>query len=356
MSMAEAIVHDQIDMQIRDWLADQVENRGGKISKIASLAGIGRSPLSLFYNGHRPLSPESKEKLMALITSSGTVIGEKSCDEATDDNQPPTTEPQRHINPVPSHYAAAQDNKARSEMLTTEDFRQVIGLCSMCMDDAEIGIVIGPAGSGKTTALQEYCKRESGAVYIRADITMSAKELLVEIGGGLGIELFGSRRNMVRQIVIRLKNDPALIIIDEADLLVSRESVKKLEIVRSIWDEAHMGLVLAGPPNLATYLVKGPGGRENLSQFYSRVRRAYYMKGVNREEAMGFLAGISIDKDAAKYLITAAVSKANGGLRRFSRLLQNSLDLAESGETITMAIVKEADSLLVSPRSLGLEF
>jgi hypothetical protein len=185
---------------------------------------------------------------------------------------------------------------------------------------------------------------------------MSSKELLQEIGSGLGITLEGSRRNMIKQIIRRLKDDAALVIIDEADLLVSKDSVKKLEVLRSIWDGAKSGLVLAGPPRLATFLVKGPGGRENLAQFYSRVRRAYTMKGVSREEVMRFLDGISVDKEATNYLMKAAIAKTNGGLRRFKRLLQNALDLIEPGEIITLAVVKEADSLLVSPRSLGLEF
>lgn len=362
MSMADPIGMNPERDELREWLADLVENQGVSVTAAAKESGISRSVLSLYLHGHRPASTDMRNKLtnlraIRMANADNNESHEPIRKEAKiTDSQ--VSAFQEHLAPVLTKSVKANQNNASRDkgLLLTEDLRQVLGVCGMCLEDGEIGVVIGPAGSGKTTALKEFCRRESRAIYIRADITMSAKELLLEIGSGLSIDLDGSRRNMIRQIVQRLKFEAVLVIVDEADLLVSKESVKKLEILRSIWDEAQTGVVLAGPPRLATFLVKGPGGRENLSQFYSRVRRAYTMKGVSRQEVSCFLDGIAIDKEAAKYLGTAAISKANGGLRRFSRLLHNAQDLTEPGETITLAIVKEADSLLVSPRSLGLEF
>ena len=194
-------------------------------------------------------------------------------------------------------------------------------------------------------------------IYFRADGSISSKDLLAEIGEELGLGyLEGSRYRILKQIVIRLKSNPVLIVIDEADQLASKESVKKLEILRSIWDEAKTGIVLCGHPRLVAYLVKGPGGKENLAQLYSRVRRAYRMNGIAREEALSALEGYDLDEGAKDYLVKAATSKAHGGLRRFARLLQNAFDICAEGEKITLEIIKEADQMLVSPESLGLKF
>lgn len=323
--------------KLRAWLNDLIKNRGVTVTTIAREMGVSHSLISQFLSGTK-----KSNNLIAKLQQFRTRVEQAAGNEAQERAAEDTT-----ILPHPAFPAG---------LFMTEDLRQVLGLCAMCQEDGEIGVVIGPAGSGKTTALQEFCRREQRTAYIKADVTMSPKELLFEIGQKLGVSLSGSRRAMARQIVNQLRLDPVLIIVDEADVLVSRDSVLKLDVLRGIWDEAHSGLVLAGPPVLAKYLVKGPGGQSNLAQFYSRVRRAYYMKGVTRDEAMQILSGYRMTEEARNYLVAAAVSKAHGGLRRFTRLLQNALDLCEPGETITTEIVREADGMLVSPKTLGLEF
>lgn len=354
---------DEIKDEVLDWAKKQIRDGGVPVTTIAREIGVSHSLISQVFNGNKPCSKDLRDRLQELKLRS-----EQAQQAADGGDADPETSPAPVKTEEPGQPAPKADpfevytprtrtpGKTVANVMLTEDLRQAIGLASMCLADGEIGVVIGPPGCGKTTALLEFCHRETRAVYVRADITMSAKELLLEIGAGLGIDLEGSRRSMMRQIVRRLREEETIILLDEADLLVNKESTKKLEIVRTIWDEAGTGMVLAGPSRLATVLVKGPGGRENLAQFYSRVRRAYYMKGISRNEALEALAAYPMAKDARAYLAAAAVSKAHGGLRRFARLIQNVQDLAEPGEQITLEIVKEADGLLVSPRSLGLEF
>lgn len=328
---------DTGESELRSWLRAQV-HQGVTVSTLAAELGFSRSLVSQFMSGSKPASEKLLRSICELRDKVSAAKGADSGGEWASD------------------AVDAGIMSGGSELFETEDLVQVLGLCSMCQADGEIGIITGPPGAGKTTALKEFCDREPFTVYIRADVTMSGKELIKELGEALGVSIQGSQRNRVRQIIKRLRDSSAMIIIDESDLLVSKDSVKKLEILRAIWDETQCGLVLAGLPRLAVYLVKGPGGNENLSQFYSRVRRAYAMKGIRPDEVRRVLAGYDMTDAAKKYLAAAAASKAQGGLRRFNRLVQNSLDLVEAGETITLEIVKEADAMLVSPATLGVGY
>lgn len=320
-------------LELRDWVNDKVRTHGVAVATLAMEAGTNRSLLSNFLN-HGRHTPGVIEKLLALK--------ERLESESDLLNAPP------------------EQVKSRSEntflnLIMTEDFQQAVGLCSLCHDDGEIGVIIGHAGSGKTTALLEFCKDRPDVLMIRGSNTMSVKEMLATIGTGLGLgPIYGSKERMVRTIILALKRNPVTLIIDEADQLVDKYSVSRLETLRTIWDHTHVGMILCGMPKLAKYLVKGPGSDENLAQIYSRVRRAYRMRGVSRDEMLLILDRFNITEPARKYLMARGATIHQGGLRRYTRLMQNALDLVEENEPITLEIIREADGLLVTPESLGM--
>lgn len=320
-------------LQLRDWVNDKVRTNGVAVATLATEAGTNRSLLSGFLN-HGRHTPGLIEKLLTL----------KERFEAESD-----------LLAAPPEQVKSKKKNFLNGLITTEDFQQAVGICSMCHDDGEIGVIIGHAGAGKTTALLEFCKERPDVLLIRASNTMSVKEMLGAIGTGLGLgHIYGSKERMVRMIVLALKRNPVTIVIDEADQLVDKYSVTRLETLRTIWDHAQIGMVLCGMPKLAKYLVKGPGSDENLAQIYSRIRRAYRMKGVSRDEMLQILDRYDISEPAKKYLLTRGATANQGGLRRFTRLMQNAMDLVEENETITLDIIREADGLLVTPESLGI--
>ncbi|MEW5899005.1 MAG: ATP-binding protein [Bacillota bacterium] len=306
------------------WLNRQIKERGIPLTSFARDLGVSHTMLSLYLRGKKDSkSIEGKVREMMSKEAQGA----------------PKSDPPAH---------------PEEQLFITRDFQQALAICDMCRQEGEIGLLIGHPGSGKTTVLTEYCKRDPEAVFIRARATMTAKEMLYELGTKLGLTLSGGQAEMERKIITQLKEYKRLVIFDEADFLITRESTKRMNILRSIWDETRTGMVFSGTPDFAEDLVKGPSRKENLSQFYSRVRWAYRMKGVSRQEAQEILAGYNITDAAKEYMIKRACDKARGGLRRFKRLLQNALDLAQ-GEQITMEIVEEADDLLLSPDNLGIK-
>ncbi len=317
--------HEQEDP--RAWLDHEINQKGIPLTAFARELGVSHSLVSLYLKGKKD-SKSLEAKVRELMSKERKT-------EPAGEAAPPSPAPAPGI-------------------FITRDFQQAIAICDMCRQEYEIGLLIGHPGSGKTTVLTEYCKQDPEAVLIRARATMTAKEMLYELGTKLGLTLSGGQAEMERKIIAQLREYRRLIIFDEADFLITRESTKRMNILRSIWDEARTGMVFSGTPDFAEDLVKGPSRKENLSQFYSRVRWAYRMKGVSRQEAQEILAGYNITDAAKEYMIKRACDKARGGLRRFKRLLQNALDLAQ-GEQITLEIAEEADELLLSPDNLGIK-
>lgn len=336
ISAVKETSNDTVIQGLREWLEDMIKNKGVSITNIACEANVNRSQISNFVN-HGEHTTTLIKKLLELDSRI---------------NKPNS---QINLQVPPEQVKSKKENVFLNGLIQTEDFTQALGICKLCYEDGEMGVIIGHAGSGKTTAMLEFCKDRPDAIYFRGTVTMSVKEMLAAIGEALGLgAIYGTRERLMKIIVLALKTCPETLIIDEADQLVDKHSITRLETLRAIWDQTHTGMVLCGMPKLAKYLVKGPTADDgNLAQVYSRIRRAYRMKGVSREEMLKILEQFNVTEGAKKYLLTRGASANMGGLRRFTRLMQNALQLVEGKEPITLDIVKEADSLLVTPETLG---
>jgi len=322
--MAVVVSQDAQVNDLRNYFRLKVENEGATVAGIAREIGKSHTAVSRFLSGSLA-SKEIMDKLAEL----------KDRWDADSGFQPAEPEPEPRV------YRRSID------FIRTEDAQQVIAICDLCQAEREIGAIIGPAGTGKTTALLKFCEMNPDAVYVRGDVSMTAKELLLEIGDRLGIDAgYGSIRSVMRKIVTRLKERPSLLIIDEADLLVSF-TVRKMELLRTVHDEARMGLVLCGMPRLAGYLLRGPSMKENLAQFYSRVAYTAKLTGLTRREAEAILHEFDLTDSARKILVSRALDSKRGGMRRFAKLLGRSLDLAD-GKQINKEIVEDAGRLLLS--------
>lgn len=138
-------------------------------------------------------------------------------------------------------------------------------------------------------------------------------------------------------------NKGYLLIIDEADKLVSKYTQKKMEILRAIFDQSDVGLVIAGEPKLEaqikTYLVR----MANRVDFYVS------LKGLDPSEVEGYLAGFEVAPDAMVELKARACNMQTGCFRLLDRTLSNvSRILEERGErVVTVKIIEQASSLMM---------
>jgi hypothetical protein len=232
----------------------------------------------------------------------------------------------------------------RSQFFESRDAKAVLGVCQSCQEYIGLGIVVGRSGYGKTYTLKEYAKLPKVA-YIECDDTMSSRDLVEAIEKSLGIPMgYGTiwrRVNGIRDYCNT--NKGYLITIDEADKLVSKYTQKKMEILRAIFDQSDVGIVIAGEPKLEaqikSYLVR----MANRVDFYASLR------GITPSEVEGYLEGYEVEPDALAELKARACNMQTGCFRLLDRTLSNVFRILSEtgGHIITLKIIEQASSMMM---------
>lgn len=237
-----------------------------------------------------------------------------------------------------------EKTRTRTPFFESRDATAVLGVCQSCQDYIGLGIVVGRSGYGKTHTLKQYAKLPRVA-YIECDDTMSSRDLVEAIEKALGLPSgYGTiwrRVNGIREFFN--VNKGYLLIIDEADKLVSKYTAKKMEILRAIFDQSDVGLVIAGEPKLEatikTYLTR----MANRVDFYASLR------GLTPAEVEAYLKDFDVEPDAMAEIKARACNMQTGCFRLLDRTLSNVFRiLEESGkETITLKVIQQASSMMM---------
>ena len=130
--------------------------------------------------------------------------------------------------------------------------------------DGDLNVIYGAAGLGKTMILREYAAQHRDALLIEADPGYTARVVLEELCGLLGISKRGNMHELSEACIAALRDSGRLLMVDEAENLPYRA----LETLRRIHDKSGIGLVLAGMPRL---IINLKGKRGEYQQLYSRV-------------------------------------------------------------------------------------
>ncbi|PYG86711.1 hypothetical protein LY28_02737 [Ruminiclostridium sufflavum DSM 19573] len=299
------------------------KNNGMTITELASAINYSRSTVSRYLSGkYDSDATELEAKLTAFLKE---VTGEE--------------------------LAAATAEKSnvvnftkRKSFFESHDAQNIIGVCSSCQEYIGLGIVVGKSGYGKTHALKYYAKMPRVA-YIECDDTMSSRDLVEAIERALGIPTtYGTiwkRVNGIREFLN--VNRGYLLIIDEADKLISKYTQKKMEILRAIFDQCDVGMVIAGEPKLEAQI------KSYLVRFANRVDFCARLRGLSGKEVESFLEGYEIDEDALAELKARACNNQTGCFRLLDRTLNNVFRiLKEHGSnTVTLDTISKASSMMM---------
>ena len=184
---------------------------------------------------------------------------------------------------------------------------------AMAQDEADIAVIVGDSGTGKTTALRTYAAESHSAILIEVDSSFTKNVLMEEIARAVGVETKGSLTAIIGRVVDALRGRDTVIMIDEADYL----SDGSLELVRRVInDKAQTGVVLAGLPRLKYKL---ENLRNDHQQLTSRVGVLLEIKRLSKQDAVKIIEGVW--RGLAKETIEAFVKLAGGSVRTLVKLI-----------------------------------
>jgi len=216
-----------------------------------------------------------------------------------------------------------------------------------CDENCDMGVAVGPAGSGKTITCNEYKRANRNTIFVTADIaTRSVGSVLRMVAKRVGgtPHGVGSNSALLHAIIDRLKNSRRLIIIDEAHFL----TWEAFEVIRKIHDCAGVGIVYVGMERLYDQM-KGTSGKSFLfDQIYSRISIKRDDLPIEREDIKLVTDSIrpGLDRGCIDYLLKKAQGK--GKVRTVTKLLQVAISMhRDFGRPMDLDLLKEADQFLL---------
>ncbi|WP_305862486.1 AAA family ATPase [Helicobacter cholecystus] len=214
------------------------------------------------------------------------------------------------------------------KIFESKDKRMGDFVISEAIENKEIAIIIGEAGSGKSTIAKGWSKSHPNVVLLEATLHTTAGVLLRELCERFGVSGGANLHESVSNISKYLKNADVVLMIDEAEHL----PLRALEDLRRIWDFSGVPLVLFGTEILLRNLM---GKRGELRQLYSRIGGKYKMKGLEREEC-------------TEVFCEEIYSYTLGNFRASSKLYKRATRLAElHKESLSPEIIANAVNMVI---------
>lgn len=330
---------------LADRVAAKLEETGITKAKLAMKCGVSRAVMSNYLN-ERPVSAskEKQENMERFLEEWLGSVGEAAVYEnwqsrARSGNAAVDEEPLAAETPP-----AKEKQLAKTEYFQSADFRGVIGLCTLCQENQELGIVVGRSGYGKTYSLK-YFSRLPRVVHMECNETMNCKDIVRKIERCVGLPKgYGSIDERLERVYDFFNaNAGYLLIVDEADKLLSKYTIKKIELIRNIADCSKVGIVLAGEPTLESSL------KAYDNRFANRMDLIYRLRGLSKKEVERYFAGYPVEPAALEEFYVRACNKTTGCFRLLDRTVNNVIRILKNNDqkTVTYEVIAEASGMMI---------
>ncbi|OVZ94897.1 ATPase [Yersinia frederiksenii] len=253
----------------------------------------------------------------------------------------------RGIDELARNFIVREAEKEKSRRITpryvpTVTSRKGLEVIRLAHLDGEINVIYGAAGLGKTMILREYAAQHRDALLIEADPGYTARVVLEELCGLLGLSKRGNMHELSEACIAALRDSGRLLMVDEAENLPYRA----LETLRRIHDKSGIGLVLAGMPRL---IINLKGKRGEYQQLYSRVGLALCIGESLPQEDISEMA-ISMLPDAESPDVGEALFRcSHGNARRLFKLVRGVSRHSEiSGNAVSAGAVRKFAEMLIN--------
>lgn len=241
-------------------------------------------------------------------------------------------------------------NQVELPFLITKDVKSINAVIEWSIEDRDLGVIIGDAGTGKSRAVREFALKHPEAVLIEATISTNARALFRMLCLKFGLTTSKDIDGMIRDVASELKKVQKPIIIDEAEHLPYRA----LEAVRRLYDFSGSPVVLVGTKKLLNNLTGAKKSSLEYAQLSSRVGSKWFLEGltyvnqdrqrINRDlsEVCKLFGVVNLE------LISLIERLTRGNFRKTEKLLKRASRVAVINERdIDEACINEATKMLL---------
>lgn len=206
---------------------------------------------------------------------------------------------------------------AAPSWITTPSSERVLAALSYAQVAADIVLIYGGAGLGKTSATREYA-RINPQVHVATMSPAAAGVVpaLEEVAESLGIKASGGAARIHRAVIRALSGSYGLLIVDEAQHL----NTQALDQMRSIHDTAGVGVALVGNEQVYTAMTGGTRAAY-LDRLYSRVGKRVHLAHATKGDVDALIAAWEFRGSGCRQLLHDIAAKP-GGLRGLTKCLR----------------------------------
>lgn len=193
--------------------------------------------------------------------------------------------------------------------------------------NADVVVICGFSGAGKSRGLEDYCAVNTGACYVEMSPAVTTPaSVLNRIAGKLGVAGgLKTAAHLEQAVIDRLKVGSSLLVVDEAHQL----NQALLDVIRCVYDQAGCGVVFCGNEPLWSKLATG----ERAAQLVSRVGMTLQLEEPAEVDILELAQTLLGMKPAGKARSTLlAIGEGMGGLRAVKKLAAQAFLLAAAEE------------------------
>ncbi len=204
------------------------------------------------------------------------------------------------------------------EWVETQTAKRIMSVLSYTQMGADIGVVYGIPGAGKTFAVKEYQRRKPNVWHATmcpsSSSLMGCLDVVADAIGCRGSA--NSAARLHRAIKSELMGTQGLLIIDEAQHL----KASALDELRIIQEACNIGLVYVGNEVVYTRMTGAQRGAY-LEQLHSRIGKVVQISGVAKPDVEAVLDAWGVSEALSREALKKAASHA-GALRVLTKVLR----------------------------------
>ena len=236
--------------------------------------------------------------------------------------------------------------KSESDIFISNDVKNIMAVCQACHESGSLGAIVGRTGFGKTYTLKKYAQLDKVA-YIECDDTMARRDFITAIERSIGLpigsgSIYGRVNNIKEFFNV---NRGYLLIIDEADKLISKDTTKKIETLRTIFDQSEVSILIAGEPELESII------KTFVPRFANRIDFYVNLQGLSKSEAAEYVKEQIGEKDvtdeALRELAMRATNYHTGCFRLLNRTVKNVKRLSMGKDQIDINTIQQASKMML---------